>query len=64
MRQLGIIISAHDPDIICLQEVTPIIMGLLLAQEWTHQYYVTGMLIRFALYLHHCYVVFVIRSRR
>jgi endonuclease/exonuclease/phosphatase family metal-dependent hydrolase len=41
MRQLGIIISSHDPDVICLQEVTPVIMSLLLSQEWTRSYFVT-----------------------
>ena len=41
MAAVGQIISDIDPDVIALQEVTAQILHHLLAQPWTHSYYVS-----------------------
>jgi len=41
MAAIGRIVEQKSPDVVCLQEVTPTINLLLLAQSWTHAYYVS-----------------------
>lgn len=39
MQMLGKVISEHDPDFVCLQEVTSDIIAQIVQQKWARQYY-------------------------
>lgn len=40
MEALGALIDKHDPDMVALQEMTPLICKLLFSQAWVSLYFI------------------------